>query len=88
MKKCLFQGAAPTFEDAIRAWKMNGDESIRAVIRDINGLLSVHGSPNELDEFIDRNSDYGEKAGGRATLEFIKGVLSDGLRNENTAIDL
>jgi hypothetical protein len=81
--KCLFQGAAATFEDAIRAWKSNGEESVCAVIRDIDRLLLGDYSPSEFDEFVDQHSDYGEEGGGRATLEFIKNVLNEKSCNSN-----
>ncbi len=77
MRKCLFQEAAPTFEGAIRAWTINGDEAVRSVVREIDRLLSEHRSPSELDDFIDRNSDYGEEGGGHAALEYINRILKE-----------
>lgn len=75
MTKCLFQDAAPTFDDAILAWTVNDEASIRSVIEDIERLLNAHYSLSELDEFVDQYSEYGEEGGGRATLEYIRGVL-------------
>ncbi len=75
MRQCLFQHAATTFEEAIHTWKLNGEESVLAVVREINELLSGDHSPNEINRFFDQHSDYEEVGGGRATLEHIRSVL-------------
>lgn len=76
MEKCLFQDAAPTFEEAILAWKLNEEESVVAVVREIDELLSGDHSSNEINRFVDQHSDYEEEDGGRATLEHTRSVLS------------
>jgi hypothetical protein len=75
MRKSLFQCAAPTFEEAVRLWKRNGEKSVRALIREIDRLLSAGHAPQELDEFLERYSEYAEEEGGRATFAHIRAVL-------------
>lgn len=78
MRKCLFQDAAPTFEEAIRAWLLTGEESVRRVVQDIDRLLSEGHPESVLGAFVEKYSEYFEDGGAIPTLERIKDVLSSG----------
>lgn len=75
MRKCLYQGAGPTFEDATRMWLLTGEQSVQRVVQDIDRLLSDGHSEGDLAEFVDNYSDYAEDGGAAPTLRHIKAVL-------------
>jgi len=75
MEKCLYQSAAPTFRDAILAWKQCGEASVRDVLTELNGLLSESASEPFFTQFVDKHCDYTYGNSARTTLEYIKGVL-------------
>ncbi len=76
MRKCLYQDAGPTFEDAIRVWLLTGEQSIQQVVQDIDRLLSNGHSKSDLGEFVEKYSDYSEDGGAIPTLRRIQDVLS------------
>jgi hypothetical protein len=58
MDKCLFQLAAPTFEEAILQWTVCGSAEVRRLLSEINRALAAGHSDVELSVFIAQHSDY------------------------------
>jgi hypothetical protein len=75
MDKCLFQLAAPTFEEAILQWTSGGPAEVRRLLAEIDRALVAGHPDRELAAFLDRHSDYGVPGGPAATLAYFGEVL-------------
>jgi hypothetical protein len=75
MQKMLFDGAADSFEESVLLYKLNGNESVRALVAEIDAVLSGPFSEADTLAFVDRHSDYVVNDSGRETLQTIKSLL-------------
>lgn len=80
MSKCLYQLAAPTFEEAILQWTAQGPGEVSRLIAEIDHSLGAGHITEELETFIARHSDYGCETGHK-TLAYFRDVLARGLVN-------
>lgn len=76
MDKCLYQEAAPSMEEAIQQYLVNGEDVINNLIIEIDDILSSNLDENELMSFVERHSDYVENDSAIDTFKLIKHVLS------------
>lgn len=91
MSKCLFQMAAPTFEEAILQWTLSGPAEVRRLLAEIDRTLTTGYADPELAAFIDRYSDYGlQDELAHRTLAYIGDVLRGWLDadGDHTAVRL
>jgi len=79
MDKCLYQEAAPTMEEAIEQYLVNGPDIIRTLLVEIDNILESDLSESEQLKYIERHSDYIENDSALDTLNLIKNVLKGGL---------
>ena len=77
MSKCLFQSAAPTFEEAILAWKLTGDYSTKVVLDELDALLIEDFPEKALADFVWKYSAYFQGDSAGSTLRYIREVLRD-----------
>ena len=75
MEKFLFQLAAPTFEEAVAAYGLNGAQEVRALVDEIDRVLANVSDEAELSEYVARHSDY-MTGTGKETLGAAKEILS------------
>jgi hypothetical protein len=80
MNKCLYQLAAPTFEEAVLEWTSCGPEEVRRLIDEIDLALGAGHTNEELETFTARHSDYGCESGPE-TLAYFRNVLAEWLVN-------
>lgn len=72
----LYQEAEPTFRECILVAKSEGADFVRAVVRDIDAVLSADYSDEQIKALVRKHSDYCLPTGGRKTLAYIKDVLT------------
>ena len=77
MDKCLYQGAAPSMEEAISQYQLNGVEIVSSLLLEVNQILDASLDENELLEFIERHSDYVENDSALDTFKLVKNVLTN-----------
>ena len=75
MDKCLFQLAAPTFEEAILQWATGGPAEVRRLLAEIDRAVGARHPDRELAAFLARHSDYGALGGPTETLAYFGQVL-------------
>lgn len=78
MDKCLYQEAAPSMEEAIQQYLVNGDDVVNKLIGEIDDILNSDLSENDLMEYVERHSDYIENDSAVDTFKLIKKVLQEG----------
>ena len=78
MDKCLYQDAAPSMEEAIRQYLVNGPDIVGKLIAEIEDILNSGMGEGELLDYIERHSDYVENDSAVDTFELIKRVLLEG----------
>lgn len=74
MDKFLYQLAAPSFEEAIAVYHVEGTKPVNQLLTEIAHLLSAEHSEQDLVRFVDQHADY-MRDSARGTLEYIAEVL-------------
>src|SRR5262245_14441252 len=75
MNKCLFQLAAPTFEEAILQWATGGPAEVRRLLAEIDRAVAARHPDRELAAALARHADYGAPGGPTETLAHFGQVL-------------
>ena len=83
MDKCLYQESAPSMEEAISQYSMNGAEMVEKLLAEVDLILKSDIDEKELMKYIERHSDYIVSDSPLDTLYLIRDVLIEDLKKLN-----